>query len=419
MNQLADAETERLVDADSYAAHGYPHEIWTQLRREHPVAWIEPTGFEPYWAVTKHRDIRAISMQHERYSSQGRNILIRRAAAESVAAALPRNLIQMDPPEHRSHRQIASPWFTPRNLARVEERLRDCARTLVDQLTDRDECDFVSEIAAPLPLRLIAHLLGVAPADEAFVLERTNELFGIEDREFQRSDKAGLAAASELVGFFKQILDERRADPREDIATLLAHATVEGERLNEADTLGYAFLFLTAGHETTRNALTGAMLALIEYPEERAKLLADPALASPATEEFLRWTTPVSHFFRTANQPLTLSDTAIGEGDALCLYYPSSNRDEDVFDEPFEFRVDRTPNPHLALGIGEHFCLGASLARMEIRIFCEEILPRLDCLELAGKPERLASTFIGGIKHLPIRFRTKDPHAIEARVSLP
>ncbi|MEE9607985.1 MAG: cytochrome P450 [Myxococcota bacterium] len=411
MTRLADADAQRLVDADSYAAHGYPHEIWTRLRRERPVAWVEPVGFEPFWAVTKHRDIRAISMQPDQFSSRGRNIMITRAAAESLAAALPPNLIQMDPPEHRSYRQIASPWFTPRNLKAIEERLRDCARSLVDRLADRDECDFVSEIAAPLPLRLIGHLLGIAPADEAFVLERTNELFGFEDREFRRSDKSGVTAASELVGFFKQILDERRTDPREDIATLLARATLDGEPMGEADRLGYAFLFLTAGHETTRNALSGGMLALIERPEECAKLLADPTLATSAAEEFLRWTTPVSHFLRTANQPLTLGGAAISEGDTLCLYYPSANRDEDVFAEPFEFRVDRTPNPHLAFGIGEHFCLGASLARMEIRIFCEEILPRLDHLELASPPERLASTFVGGIKHLPIRFRMRDANA--------
>lgn len=407
-----------LVDAGRYAEKGYPHDIWTALRRDAPLTYFEPKGYKGFWAVTKHADISEISKQPDNFLSAPRLTIVReeleRMRDASGRAPQMRTLVNMDPPEHRDYRKLASPWFTPRNLRVLESRMEGSARELIDKMMKQGACDFVSDVAALHPLRLIAHLFGIAEEDEPFVLKATNEIFGSEDPEFQRTGdrrKDGMALLGEILQFFARISQDRKANPRDDLASVLANATLDGEEIGGRELFGYYLIVLTAGHETTRNAISGGMLALIENPDALRRLKDDPALLETAADEIIRWTTPVNHFVRTAACDYELRGERIREGDSCALFYASANRDEEVFDAPFEFRVDRNPNPHLAFGIGEHFCLGASLARMEIRVLLAELIPRLESIELDGQPERLASSFVGGVKHLPIRCAIRPASA--------
>ena len=404
-----------LIDPRRYATHGYPHELWTELRREAPLHYFEPAGYRGFWAVTKHADICEISKSPETFSSAPRLTIVREEIErdqESVGAKM-RTLVNMDPPDHRTYRGLATPWFKPRNVRMLEERMVESARNLVDEMQGDGgirTCDFVAEVAARHPLRLISHLFGVPEEDEPFILRVTNELFGAEDPEFQRTgdreeDMARLRA--DFFAYFVKTAQDRRRNPRDDLASILATAEVDGAPIPDLELLSYYLIVLTAGHETTRNAIAGGLLALIEHPHELERLRSDMSLVEAACDEIIRWTTPVNHFVRTANRDVELRDQKIRAGDSLCLFYASANRDEEVFEDPFTFRADRRPNPHLAFGIGEHFCLGATLARMEIRVLLEELIPRLASIELAAEPQKLASSFVGGVKHLPVRYEIR------------
>ncbi len=404
-----------LIDPRRYAGAGYPHEQWTYLRREAPLRWFEPEGYQGFWAVTKHADICQISKQPNLFSSEPRLVAMPKAIeeADNIGSKM-RTLVNMDPPDHRTYRGLATPWFKPSNLKLLEERMIASASELVDKMMGSggpQECDFVPEVAALHPLRLIAHLFGLPVEDEPFILRATNELFGGQDPEFQRTGdqkKDAEQLQADFFAYFSKTANERRANPKDDLASLLATAEIDGQPIPDLELLSYYLIVLTAGHETTRNALAGGLLALIEHPEQLEKLRTDMSLVQTAADEIIRWTTPVNHFVRTAVEDTELRGQKIAAGDSLALFYASANRDEEVFEDPFAFRVDRSPNPHLAFGIGEHFCLGATLARMEIRVLLEELVPRLASIELAGEPERLASSFVGGLKHLPVRYEI-DP----------
>jgi cytochrome P450 len=288
----------------------------------------------------------------------------------------------------------------------------ESARSLVDALAaDGDaECDFVTRVAVAHPLRILSGALGVPREDEALILRLTNELFSSEDPEFQRKGAATREERIAQIGleffnYFSKIIADRRAHPRDDLATVLANASVDGAPMGPVETLGYYLIVFTAGHDTTRNAISGGLLALIENPDQLARLRRDPSLAASAVEEIVRWTTPVIQFCRTPVEDVEIRGKKIRAGDNLCLFYPSANRDEEVFDDPFAFRIDRHPNRHLAFGIGEHFCLGANLARLELRVVFRHLAARLAHCELAGPVERLRSSFVGGIKRMPIRYR--------------
>ncbi len=397
-----------LVDPHYYAENGYPHAQWSELRANAPLRWFEPDGYQGFWAVTKHADICEISKQPDKFSSEPRLTILTEARqkANSIGNVM-RTIVNMDPPDHRTYRSLATPWFKPTNIKMLEERMVESAKELVDKMAASREGDFVADVASLHPLRLIAHLFGLPEEDEPFVLDATNRMFGAEDPEFQRSadrDEDMEQLRREFFAYFKKTADERRANPQEDLASLLAHAEVDGQPIPELELLSYYLIVLTAGHETTRNAISGGMLALIEHPDELAKLRANVGLAASAADEIVRWTSPVNHFARTAMCDYELRGEKIRKGESVALFYSSANRDEEVFEDPFQFRVDRDPNPHLGFGIGEHFCLGATLARMEIRVLLEELVPRLDSAELTAPPERLASSFVGGVKHLPIRY---------------
>ncbi|MBW2421805.1 MAG: cytochrome P450 [Deltaproteobacteria bacterium] len=407
-----------LIDPGLYAKNGPPHETWTRLRRESPIHHCAPEGFEPFWAITRHADICQISKQPDTYLNAPGVVVLSeeqmrsRASGEGLAAM--RTIIEMDPPEHRSYRKVASPWFTPRAVNRIDEAVAKSARHLVDSLageTGEGECDFALDVATAHPLRILSTILGVPQEAEPEILRLTNQLFAGDDPELQREgedrEKAMLELGMELYNLFEKIIEDRRANPRDDLASLLANGEVDGKPMGPMETFGYYLITFTAGHDTTKNALVGGMRALVEHPDELEKLRRDPDLVNSAVEEIVRWTHPVNYMRRTVARDVELGGQRLREGEFLTLFYGSANRDEEVFDDPFAFRVDRDPNPHLGFGYGEHFCLGANLARRSQRALFRELVSRLEHVELAGEPEQIGSSFVIGLKHLPIRYRIK------------
>jgi len=404
-----------VISATLYGTEGYPHDAWTRLRREAPVCWMEPPGYKPFWAITRHADIVEISKQPEKFRSAGRFILFPDLGGGQSAQEMAENpplrmLVNQDPPEHRDFRGLVSKWFTPRSVGRLEPRLEEITSEIFDELVGEGECDFVNTIAARQPLRMITEILGIPREKEDFVLRITNENFGIEDSEFAREGETReerLAFIGEAFAFLGDLLESRRQQPKDDLATVLAQATLRGEPVPQFELFSLLFLIMVAGHDTTRNAISSGLLALLAHPEEFQKLRRDPSLVNRAADEIVRWTTPVNHFVRTANQDYELRGQTIRKDDSAALFYASANRDEEVFEDPFSFRIDRSPNPHLGFGIGEHFCLGSHLARMDLRVFFRQLVERVESIELAGPVELLHASFVGGPKRVPIRYRIR------------
>jgi len=406
-------ESFNLIHPDDYARHGYPHEIWRRLRREDPVHWWDRTAGVPFWAITKHADIIEISKQPERFVN-GKRLVIGHEPEQRPDPVFPPTLIEMDPPKHGIYRQLVSKRFTPRYLQRLHRDVERIAAEIVDALvekSDSGECDFVREVAAPLPIAVIAWLLGVPKSDWNLLFDWTNRTIGSGDPEYQREGKTSQETAREAMTetflYFSKLVEERKRKPEDDLITLFTQARVDGQPLPPMDVLAWCLIILIAGNETTRNATTGGMLAFIENPGELRRLQQSPALLPSAIEEVVRWTTPIIHFARTASEDYELRGKRIRAGDALALFYPSANRDEEIFDEPYRFRIDRDPNRHLGFGMGEHFCLGAHLARLELSVAYRHLLPRIEEVELAGPVQRLHSSLVGGVKHLPIRYKLR------------
>jgi cholest-4-en-3-one 26-monooxygenase len=317
-------------------------------------------------------------------------------------------MLNMDPPLHTRYRLLINKGFTPRMVKQLEDSMRDRATKIVDAICEKGECDFVTDVAAELPLQVIADVLGVPQEDRFKVFDWSNRLVGADDPEYAMSQENPIEAAMELYAYAHGIAAERRENPQDDIVSILLRAEVEGHQLTELEFDMFFLLLTVAGNETTRNALAHGMLALMEHPEQRQKLIDDPSLIDSAVEEILRWGTPVMSFRRTATQDTEVGGQAIKEGDKVVVWYISANRDETVFENPYAFDITRTPNAHVSFGSGgPHFCLGANLARMEMRIMYEEILRRLPDMQVAGPVERLRSHFINGIKHLPVSFTPK------------
>jgi cholest-4-en-3-one 26-monooxygenase len=279
------------------------------------------------------------------------------------------------------------------------------AHTIIDRIAGQGECDFVADVAAELPLLVIAELVGIPLGDRQMVFNWSNQLIGFDDPEYSVDMmETGRAAAAEMYMYANQLALERKENPRDDLTSILMHSEVDGEKLSELEFDLFFLLLAVAGNETTRNAISGGLLALIEHPEERARLAANPALMPSAIEEILRWVSPVMHFRRTAMCDTEIGGVKIREGDKVVIYYLSANRDEDIFPDPYRFDVSRTPNEHLAFGLGQHFCLGNNLAKLELRMIFEALMERLPDIDLAGPVERLRSNFINGIKRMPVRF---------------
>jgi cholest-4-en-3-one 26-monooxygenase len=400
-----------LFDQDRYARQGPPHEDFARLRREEPVTWHEMPGDVGFWAVTRYDDVFRVSLDQKTFSS-ARGGVILRTWKEGEYEPQQGMLVNLDPPQHTKYRRLVSTGFSNKMIRRLEPHVREITNDIIDQVAQQGECDFVASISAELPLRVIVELIGVPQSDRHKVLDWSNKMIGFDDPEYQTDPAVPQIAAAELFMYANALAEERLSHPREDLVSDLMQAEVDGSKLSLTDFNSFFMLLLVAGNETTRNLVSGGMLALIEHPEERARLLADPSLLDTAVEEMLRWVTPVNQFRRTATRDVELGGQQIKEGDKVVLFYASANRDETKFVDPQRFDVGRTPNEHLAFGIGPHFCLGANLARLEIRVMFEELLRRLPDIELAGPVERLRSNFINGIKRMPIRF---TPERLRAR----
>ena len=412
-----------VVDPVAYGNWDPLHEKLAWARANAPLAVAENPELDPFWLVTRHADIMAISRDPQRFANGLRPTVLTNRDGEAIARAatpggdghLIRSLVQMDAPDHMKYRLLTQAWFMPKNLKIVEDRIRHHARNAVEQMLAMDgECDFARDVAAHYPLRVIMDILGVPPEDEPRMLMLTQQLFGSTDPELNRSREAitsaeqAIAMLNYVIADFEQyfgaLTADRRANPREDIATVIANAVVGGAPIPDRELAGYYMIIATAGHDTTSASTAGAIMELAKSPELFARFRDAQSDKAGLIEEAIRWTTPVQHFMRSAREDVEIGDQTIREGDWLMLNYVSANRDEDVFGDPFAFDPDREKNQQIAFGFGAHVCLGQHLARMEMRILMEELLPRLESLELAGEPARVESVFVGGLKRLPIRF---------------
>ena len=397
-----------LVDPARFARRGYPHEVWTRLRAEAPVAHFAPPGYRPFWAITKHADIIEVASQPLRFSSAHGIIL-----GPPDAVAIPSEMVvTLDPPRHGAMRRVASRRFTPRAQRAQVADIERIAVEILDRAATGGavaECDFVERIAAPLPIAVVAWILGVPRQDWELLFRWTNEVIGKDDPEYRRPGETPgqtiRRARRELHAYLERLIEQRRQEPRDDLVSELARATIDGTPLTHEQVLSYCELMVEAGNETTRNAISGGLLAFCEHRGEWEKLRAHPEGLADAVEEILRWVTPIIHFTRTATEDCEVRGHRIRAGEQVALFWASANRDEDVFDEPFAFRVDRHPNPHVTFGVGEHFCMGAHVARVEIETVFRHLLARLEWFEPSGPVERLSSAVNGGLKHLPLRYR--------------
>ncbi len=412
-----------LVDPKAYAQWDDLHDKFAWARANAPLAVAENEGFDPFWAVTRHADILEISRNNKRFASGIRPPVITNREGEQLARAITpnndghliRSLVQMDAPDHMKYRLLTQSWFMPKNLRTIEDRIREIARDTVDRmLQSGNECDFAKDVAAGYPLHVVMSILGVPPEDEPRMLMLTQQLFGPQDPDINRG-RAEITDAEQAIAmlryviadfenYFAQLTADRRANPRDDLATVIATGTVNGAPIADREANSYYIIVATAGHDTTSASTCGAIMELAKNPDLFARYRDGSADSAGLIEEAIRWTTPVQHFLRSATEDCEVSGQKISEGDWLMLCYVSGNRDEAVFADPFAFDPDRTPNNQIAFGFGGHVCLGQHLARMEMRILMEELLPRLKSLELAGEPARVESSFVGGLKRLPIRF---------------
>jgi hypothetical protein len=415
-------QAQTLVSPQAYA-DGTIHETYRWLRHNEPLGVAEVEGVDPFWVATRHADILEISRQNALFHNGDRNpVLTSQVADRKVremmggSPHLLRTLIHMDAPDHMKYRVLTQAWFLPQNIRSLEDRIREIARAAVAKMAaSGGSCDFVREVALHYPLHVIMTILGVPEADEPRMLKLTQEIFGAADPELGRNAAAVQAAQPEeaqldfsvitdFMDYFRRFSEGKRANPTDDLGSLIANSQVDGRPISDFEALSYYIIVATAGHDTTSSSTAGAMWALADNPAELAKVRADPSLIPSLVEESIRWTTPVKTFMRTATEDVAFAGRDLKKGDWLMLCYASGNRDEAVFDDPYQFRVDRKPNKQIAFGYGAHVCLGQHLARMEMRILWEELLPKLKSVELAGAPAMSEAVFVNGPKRLPIKF---------------
>jgi cytochrome P450 len=396
-----------LADPQAYADETKLHAALTHLRANAPVSRVEVPNYRPFWAITKHADVLDIERNNALFTNWPRPVLTTAEGDELQAAAGVRTLIHLDDPQHRVVRAIGADWFRPKAMRALKVRVDELAKNYVDKMMAvGPECDFVQEVAVNYPLYVIMSLLGIPESDFPRMLKLTQELFGSDDSEFRRgsSNEDQLPALLDMFGYFNGVTASRRECPTEDLASAIANARIDGEPLSDIETVSYYLIVATAGHDTTSATISGGLHGLIANPDQLERLRNNLDLMPLATEEMIRWVTPVKEFMRTAAEDTTVRGVPIAAGESLLLSYVSANRDEEVFTDPFRFDVGRDPNKHLAFGYGVHFCLGAALARMEVSSFFSELIPRLKSIELTGDPESVATTFVGGLKHLPVRY---------------
>ena len=411
-----------LMDVTAYGKKGVPHDLWTKLRNEDPLFWYAQPGHTPFWAVTKYADIMEISSQPDIFSNEAGGIVV--LNDEQIKSYLEtggsgsqlgemRTIITMDPPEHRTYRKVASGYFTPKGVTNLDAIVRDSADAVFDNLDAEGTCDFIEAIAQQHPLRVLATILGINPEQEERLLVITQQLFGAEDPDVRRAGEDRVAARRELgmefYMLFDEIIKDRQSCPRDDLATMLANAEVSpGCPLEGMEMLGYYLIVFTAGHDTTRNALSGALAAFMDHPDQLERIRQNPSLIKSAVDEIVRWTSPVNYMKRQATSDYELRGKTIKAGEELVLFYCSANRDEDVFEDPFTFDVGRNPNRHLGFGWAEHYCLGVHLAKASMTALVEEMIKRVDWIKPADERTYTASNFVVGLKTLPVHYKLLD-----------
>jgi len=389
-----------LVDQDRYAAAGPPHEQLAWLRAHDPVHWHED---EPgFWAVTRYDDVVHVSRHSDLFSSS-RKLALFSEMPEEQRAMQRLMMLNQDPPEHTRRRSLVNRGFTPRTIGALEEHIRDICDDLLDKCGR--EADFVTEVAAPLPLYVICELLGAPVSDRDKLFTWSNRMIGAQDPDYADSPEEGSAAAMEVYAYANQLAAQRRTNPKNDLVTKLIQPDESGETLDENEFDLFVLLLVVAGNETTRNAASGGMLALFEHPDQWSRLVADTALAATASDEIVRWVSPVNLFRRTSTTDQMLGGKQIKENDKVVVFYSSANRDTSAFPDPEVFDIGRTPNPHIGFGGGgAHFCLGNHLAKLELRVLFEQLARRCPRMRQTGEARRLRSNFINGIKELPVKL---------------
>ena len=404
----------KIAYPETYADEKELHDIFTFMRREDPVSWVEPDQFRPFWAITKHEDIIEIEKQNELFINDPRTTLMDIPTEDAIkeftggSHLLVRSLVHMDNPDHQLYRSLTQKWFAPPNLESLKKDIRNIAKEYVNKMVDHgNECDFAKDVAIFYPLRVIMSILGVPKEDEPRMLRLTQELFGGRDEDMIRDESETSSESNTITDFFEYfnaLTEDRRKNPTNDVSSVIANAQINNEQLGHLEAMSYYIIIATAGHDTTSSSTAGGILALIENPDQLSKLKNNPSLMTSAVEETIRWVTPVKNFFRTATQNYDLKDKEIKKDDSILLCYPSGNRDEEIFDDPFKFKVDRSPNRHLAFGHGAHLCLGKYLAKIEMEIFYEELFKKIDNIQLNGEPEWVKASFVSGLKSLPIKY---------------
>ncbi len=414
------AIAKQVVSPAAYADWDGIHRAFAQMRRDMPLGLVETPGFDPFWLVTKHVDIMEIGRKPLIFANnEHRCALISQAAEREFlktkdTAPFLRVLISMDPPEHSAYRRLTFKNFTPNGVRGLEDSIRALAVESIDEMAAHGgTCDFATDVALRYPLRVILSLMGLPREDEAMMLRLTQEIFSPQDPELSKSgsntdeseaSSYDLGALDEFKQFFSDLIKARRAKPTDDIASLIANSTIDGALLSDWDVTSQYIAILTAGHDTTSSSTAGGVAALAQAPEQFALVKNDRSLIPSLVEECVRWTSPLLSFMRTATKDYTIRDQVIRKGDWLMLSYPSGNRDEDVFDEPFAFRANRSPNPQIGFGYGPHICLGQHLGRLEMRIFFEEFFRRVKSVELTGPVERSRAINVSAVKRMPIKF---------------
>jgi cytochrome P450/nitrite reductase/ring-hydroxylating ferredoxin subunit len=412
----ADLEGIDLTDLDRWV-EGVPHEWFAVLRRAAPLHWQDEREGAGFWSFTRYDDIVAVSKDYATYSSETGGTSLQDLSREEIE--LRKSMIDTDPPRHTRLRAIVNQGFTPRVVNAYEERIRGLARAILARACERASFDWVADVASEIPMWVFSEIMGLPVEDRRLLIELGDRLLGNTDPEVMgetavadvtlrdaelRKLPFSSPYAADLMAYGRELGEARRREPRDDITTKLVEAEVEGGRLSAREFETFFILLTTAGNETTRHTLSLGLQALFEHPEERARLLADPSLTATAADEILRWAHPVHHFRRTATRRVEAHGQVIEPGDKVVVWYASGNFDEQRFPDPYRFDVGRAPNRHLTFGLGgPHYCLGAHLAKLEVRIWLDEMLPYLDRIEPAGPADRLRSNFFNGVKRLPVR----------------
>lgn len=413
---------EAIVSADTYSDFDKIHDVFRTLRLEAPVSLAKPKGYEPFWFICKYDDVQFVEKDNDLFHAGDKQTVLttRNADAETrkLTGGSPhmfRSLVQMDEPDHGKYRALTQSWFGPSSLRNLEPKIRRRAKAAVDAMAQLNgRCDFAKEVALYYPLGVIMEILGVPNEDQSLMLKLTQQVFGAEDADMNTAGhnnlseeervQATAAVAQEVFAYFNALTAARRQHPRDDLATVIANGVIDGAPIGEVEALSYYVITATAGHDTTSNSASAAMWALCEHPGMLAELKAQPDLIPNFVEESIRWEAPVKHFMRTATRDTEVRGVPIAKDDWMMVSFASACRDEDIYENPFAYDIKRKPNRHMALGYGPHVCLGQHLARLEMRIFWEELIARLDHVEMTGPIKRVSASFVSGPKNLPIAF---------------